>query len=407
MAIPIALAFAGAAIDLSRYHAERDRLQDFADSLALKGARELPLSSVTDRDISNSVSAAARGLARDTALGEFQISVAVDKQAASVKIFLTKSAPRSLMLANLAPYNQTIRVEAEAVARGGENVCVVALKPDGESLKTQQFAHISARACAVLSNSSAKTAIVATDKSLLEADLICSAGGFEGDANRFSPKSPMTDCPVYEDPLAERAPPPVGACTEFDYEVGFLNSTPGQGSAPLITTRLSPGVYCGGLQIHDLARVEFDPGVYVIKDGPLLVGKNSDLVGDGVGFFLTGDAATFTFEKNATVDLTAPRDGPMAGILFFEDRNAPLERNHTIYSEDARRLLGTFYLPRGALVIDTQKPVADQSAYTAIVARRLELLGKPTLVINADYSLTDVPVPSGLGPVGADVYLRE
>jgi hypothetical protein len=57
---------------------------------------------------------------------------------------------------------------------------------------------------------------------------------------------------------------------------------------------------------------------------------------------------------------------------------------------------GTIYLPVGDLVVDATNPVADQSAYTAIIAQHIELNKGPNLVLNADYDLTNVPAPEGL-----------
>ena len=48
-------------------------------------------------------------------------------------------------------------------------------------------------------------------------------------------------------------------------------------------------------------------------------------------------------------------------------------------------------------MIAAQAPVADSSAYTAIVVGRMWLRKGPTLVLNSDYAATDVPVPAGLG----------
>ena len=107
------------------------------------------------------------------------------------------------------------------------------------------------------------------------------------------------------------------------------------------------------------------------------------------------------------VSLTAEKNGPLAGILFFEDRSAPVDRVHRILSDDARTLLGTFYLSRGILSVASVKPIADQSAYTVIVAKKLQLTGSPSLVLNSNYAATDIPVPTGVGPVGGNTYLRE
>jgi hypothetical protein len=95
----------------------------------------------------------------------------------------------------------------------------------------------------------------------------------------------------------------------------------------------------------------------------------------------------------------------MAGVLFWEDASAPEDNKHFILSSNARQLLGTIYLPRGQLKIASIMPVADKSAYTAIVARTLQMSGSPTLVLNADYAGTDVPVPAGLGAIGGEVFL--
>jgi uncharacterized membrane protein len=40
--------------------------------------------------------------------------------------------------------------------------------------------------------------------------------------------------------------------------------------------------------------------------------------------------------------------------------------------------------------------VADQSAYTVIIVRRVQLKQAPNLVLNANYHQTDVPLPEGL-----------
>ncbi|HKH34594.1 MAG TPA: hypothetical protein VKA80_10610, partial [Beijerinckiaceae bacterium] len=118
------------------------------------------------------------------------------------------------------------------------------------------------------------------------------------------------------------------------------------------------------------------------------------------GFYLRGASATFEFAFDTTISLSAPKTGAMAGMLFFDDRNSKADK-HRIYSDNARKLLGTIYLPNGELHIDAKKPIADQSAYTVVVARRVELYSGPNLVLNANYGDTDVPVPKGVGPVAA------
>ncbi len=88
----------------------------------------------------------------------------------------------------------------------------------------------------------------------------------------------------------------------------------------------------------------------------------------------------------------------MAGILIAEDRRNPVGNAFEIYSNNARNLLGTIYLPQGRLHVAANNPVSDQAAYTIIVARRFTLSEGPTMVLNTNYGATDIPVPQGVGP---------
>ena len=71
-------------------------------------------------------------------------------------------------------------------------------------------------------------------------------------------------------------------------------------------------------------------------------------------------------------------------------------RLHQISSNNARRLLGTIYLSKSIFLVDSDAPVASESAYTAIVAGRIWLQKGPVLTLNANYQDTNVPVPPGL-----------
>jgi hypothetical protein len=149
------------------------------------------------------------------------------------------------------------------------------------------------------------------------------------------------------------------------------------------------------------------PGIYVMRDGPLRVDGGASLTGQHVGLFLTGTNALVEFELDSTISLIAPRDGVMAGLLMFENPAAPVLNQHRISSNDARVLLGTIYMPNAILRVDADRPVADRSAYTIIVVRRMELDAGPNLVMNSDYASSDVPVPDGIGRIGQKVSLAQ
>jgi len=186
---------------------------------------------------------------------------------------------------------------------------------------------------------------------------------------------------------------------------------------------LQPGVYCRGLKITNGAEVTLARGIYTIKDGPLIVDRGATLQGTDVAIYLKGNGANLTFDTASTIALSAPKDGPLAGFLIFDDPTGasalaippfPLPipilgdllspkgppREHKILSDNARTLIGTIYMPQGRLIIDATKPIADKSAYTVLVVRRIDLHDGPNLVLNSDYSASEVPVPKGVGPYG-------
>ena len=401
----------GAAVEYASLASRRATMQVAADSAALTAATELGLSNTSDQRIDSVVKSVAltklyeNGMPASGAAANISSQVLDGRSGVRVTISENVASAMGKML-NRASTD----LNAQAVARvaGQTKLCLLGLDTKGKGVVTlEKDAKLTASGCAVYSNSKDSAGMVGDQNATATASVICSAGGFSGKRAQFTP-SPTTDCPVISDPLASQAPPPVGTCgagnTDKKVEGGIVS--------------LPPGTYCG-LTLTKGAQVSLQKdGIYVIKDGPLVVEKKSALTGTNVVFYFTGDKAGLRFDSDSTISLTAPRSGPLAGLLMFDDRNVgnpvapplglnavipPLPsgvklREYRIVSDDARMLLGTIYLPGGRLVIDSKKPVADRSAYTVIVARRVELYEGPNLYLNTNYASTDIPLPKGVGP---------
>jgi hypothetical protein len=313
----------------------------------------------------------------------------------------------------------TITASATAKLSGSMPLCLLTLEPKAPAaLELEESAMMTATSCMVYSNSKNPGGLQAKDQATLKAGLICTAGGKAKTAGATVTPDPVTDCPVMADPLQSRTPPSDTTCR--------FNNTVISG----VVQTLQPGVYCGGLKVTNGADVTLASGVFIIKDGPLIVDKGATLRGANVGFYLTGPGSNLTFAADSTISLSAPKDGPLAGLLIFDDPtgasalaippyalpipivggllgkilNGP-PREHKILSDNARMLLGTIYMPKGRLIIDANKPIADKSAYTVLVVQRIDLHSGPNLILNSDYSATDVPVPPGVGPYGNSVKL--
>ncbi|CAN5313609.1 pilus assembly protein TadG-related protein [soil metagenome] len=384
MTLPCLLMAAGLALDVAIYVGKRASLQSLADASAVAGARELPLANATADHIRIvAVRYAQANVKEKKNIENMLFAVDVQRKEGTVTIDVAENwtpAFAHLFSAGVTPI--TVSATARVVSSG--NICALSLNSkDSKSIQLDVAAHIQAPECAVYANSSNAEAIRLDGGSSITASLICAVGGASGASSAYRPGA-LTDCPAFSDPLASRPLPVFGGCDYQDYTIKDAVKT------------LSPGVYCAGLKIGGNAKVTLNPGIYVIKEGKLEVSGSATLTGTNVGFVLTGKTTLFEFTKDSQIHLEGPEDGPMAGILFFEDPTTASEKKSRINSDYASVLLGTFYMPKGTLLIDAEKPVAGGSAYTAIIADRIELTGNPILVLNSDYGSTKVPVPAGL-----------
>lgn len=394
--LPVLFSIVGGTLDYAMLVRQKTQLQEAADAAAKAAAKEFTLIDTSKHDISAITQAKVSAMVRaDTAASAGELVVTGLAQLQPLQVTVVAHQDFNAPFGVLRGKASRISVRSVAQVIGRPHICVIGLDEEaGGTIELLSQARMTGQNCAIYSNSLSSDGIKAKNSAILSASVICSAGGTDGGAKSFSP-APYTDCPVVSDPLADRIAPPVGACKATGLKLVSQSAT------------LVPGVYCGGLEISGASVVALSPGIYVMKDGPLLVKDTASLSGDGVGVFLTGPDAVFKFETDTTISLAAPKGGLMAGLLFYEARNQAVAATHEILSDNARTLLGTIYLPRGHLLVDAKKPVADQSAYTAIVVRTLRLYSGPNLVLNTNYDQTTVPVPEGIKGVGQPVALVE
>lgn len=383
----------GVAVDYGTMVAKRSDLQAAADAGSIAAARELTLANTLDSQVrSVARQMVAAQLAGSTDSGDLSISVSIDRQNTEVTVDITEKWIPYFSHFLGASFSE---MSASALAQiiGSGKVCVIGLEPsETRTISLKREATLTAPSCGVISNSTSSTGIyTASTSATITAGLICTAGGFGGPTGSYEPK-PVNDCPPTEDPLSDRIPPNVGACDHTNLIV--------EESATLY-----PGTYCGGVDIAGDIAVRLESGVYIMSGGPLAVGGKARLMGENVGFYLTGSNALINLGPNTSISLTAPKEDNLAGLLFFEDRNVATGEMHRISSNDARLLLGTIYLSRNTLSVDANAPVADESAYTAIIARKLLLDAGPNLVLNSNYSATDIPISNALSGVGGRIVL--
>ncbi len=430
VALPVLLASVSAGVEYGRLLYRKAQLQSAADAGVLTGANMLKLANADDASVSSVTQQTIQAQARTPADRTTSITIEIGDKRSSVAAVVEETVP-SIMGKLLSLPSTTLIVRAKGQLVGSARLCLLALDPSAKgAFGLQKNAKVTADGCSLYSNSANASGILGKDSATAYALSICSAGGFDGAKALFTP-APFTDCAPIGDPLKDRPlPTPDYTCVALGPWVNPLFKKP-PGPTNVVTgiVTLDPGTYCGGLRITETANVKLRAGTYVMKDGPLIVDKKATMVGDGVGFFFTGDKGGLLFDKDSTISLTAPTSGLMAGLLMAEQRTvidpvpvpidtyvtpppppppgpAPPMRQYRIISDNARTMLGTIYLPAGRLIIDSSRPVADQSAYTVIVARQINLYEGPNLTLNANYGSTLVPVPDGVGPKSGTAALR-
>jgi hypothetical protein len=394
LALPVLLGVTALTIDASVINHQKDWMQNVADEVSLAVAKELHLhGDRLDQIQSVGVSRAEAVIGVSSFAGRpHSVDVLADQEGGTVEVKLTMVAKPFFPAAVWS--ENPIVVTSTAQAYGNARLCVLGLNSSsGDTVIADNSASLAANECAVQSNSSDASGLRVKNGSAVTAAFVCTAGGYDASSGGSIDPDPEVDCPRLEDPLSARTPPSFSGCDFNDLVIDAGTQT------------ISPGVYCGGLTIQGSADVVAAAGTYVFSGGKLVVKNNARFAGDHVSLYFADDAALLEFIDSARIRLTAPKEGPMAGMLIMEAATVPPGRSFTIKSPFADVLLGTIYLPKGVLTVESTGNVAEESAFTVIVADRINVT-TADLVVNSDYAGTDVPVPDGLGPTSSMVTLH-
>ena len=117
------------------------------------------------------------------------------------------------------------------------------------------------------------------------------------------------------------------------------------------TESISPGVYCGGIEVTGGATLNLEPGTYILDRGNFAVGGDSIVNGTGVTIILTSHTGssygTIAIRAGSAIAISAPALGAPAGVpgmALWVDGRAPAEAD--IFEGGAsQNINGTIYLP--------------------------------------------------------------
>lgn len=383
LAMPVIAILALGGIDLASVSADKQKLQDVADSAALMAAKQLGMAD--NNGLAERTKAAMAAQVADLA-GRLTYTAAVtpDTEEGLVQVQLTVN--RNSFFANMLPpggWNFTITANAQQM--GTTPLCVLSFGEDkGDLIEMRDSAAVLAPGCLVHSNSDVKVQQSAS----LSAGVVQASGLASG----LITPAPQTDAPVIDDPFSTMAiNPPGGLCSPLDRV------------AELLPVVLLPGVHCGNISAIKSSTITLLPGEHYFQKGKLELKESATLVGDNV-VLIFGKDAQFQFKDNSIVSLRGRRQGAYAGFVIATTRDN--QNTFEISSSSARELLGTVYVPNAELLVRGANKVADQSAWTVIVTRSMMLRDNPDLVINKNYAGSNVPVPGGVGNKASSGVVR-
>lgn len=239
---------------------------------------------------------------------------------------------------------QGFNIEVESVASlqqvGTPPACITTLDPSqNQSLILNSGAQINALGCTINVHSQSNPAVIFNSGILLNTESTCIAGSNVINNAGLNAGTDFTlNCDVGTDPLAGTVQEPL---------FSTCNGHPNTISGP---TTLQPGVYCGGLIFNGGPDVEFEPGLYIIRNGNWLVNGGS-WEGEGVTFYFE-DTSIIQFNSNVDIDLSAPDNGIFEDILFAETPGLP-ESNFILNDTDAFDISGAIYLPSRNVTINS------------------------------------------------------
>lgn len=388
----VVLTFVGLAIDTGHLQLVKVRAQTAADAAAMGAVQELKANASADEVAAARADAARNGFTH----GQEGVTVSVANPPATgyytgdptaVEVTIRRAVHTFFM--SLAGFH-TMDVSARSVARRGPGTtCMRILDPAASSAVSASGGVIVQVNCGVGINSSSNTALSVSGGSRLTATAIDVTGNYTISGGSYVSPSPAIHVPAETDPLAHVAAPSVGGCTTTNYSI----------SSGAVAT-ISEGVYCGGISISGGARLTLNAGTYILKGGGISVSGGGILTGSGVTFYNTfGGGYSYgavSFSGGTTITLSAPTTGPLAGILFFQDRNLTSGAASSFSGGASSRLNGALYFPKTALSYSG----GTGTEYTIIVAKTISFSGGTTL--NNDY----LSLPNG-PPVKGSAVLAE
>jgi Putative Flp pilus-assembly TadE/G-like len=390
----VLVAFLGLAIDAGYLELVKTRMQTAADAAALGGVQEIKMNGVAN------LLAAARN---DAALngftdGQHAVTVTVHNPPSGGYSAADSTGVEVVVAQQVSTFfmgivgSWSVNLQARAVAhQGSGTTCLHVLDQAAAAAFSASGGANVQISCGVQVESASATAFKVWGGTTVTASSIGVFGG-SSVVNATVTPTPVTGTPRQGDPLAYVLAPAVGnTCPN-------LNTSIGGG----LTRTLNPGIYCNGITLSNGSNITFNPGTYILKGGGLDIGGGVTATGSGVTFYNTAGGGytygPFTFHNGPNITFSAPTTGPLAGILFFQDRGIVSPLVNSLFGGSTFSLVGSLYFPTTPISYSGGTNVSG--TYSIIVAKTATFSGGCKM--NNDYS----SLPGG-NPIKGNALISE
>ncbi|MES2907173.1 MAG: pilus assembly protein TadG-related protein [Pseudomonadota bacterium] len=303
----------------------------------------------------------------------------------SQAVEVTTSRPQPRFFSKLFLNSEPLAISRAVASRQPfGSACVLSLASSGaNALLIQGSSTIDLTNCSAASNSIDNVAISITGSSSLTTYSLYTAGGYEqgGSANLITSNGAITNGAALADPYSGLSLPSYSGCARNNYN-------------EKATATINPGVYCNGMSFGSKAVVTMSPGTYIVDRGSFDVNAGARVTGNGVTIILTSSTgsnyANVNVSGGATVSLSAPTSSAYAGMLFYQDRNAPIATNsNKLNGGSSTNYVGALYFPQQELEF-TGNNSSNSGACTKIIARTVSFSGNSYLSNNCPASVATV-----------------
>lgn len=400
--LPAILGFIGLGVETAYWYMNERDLQSTTDAAAVAAAYKI--------NTSGSVTTAAQteitrngytvSTSPSPSIGNVSVTVAnpptsgtYSGNSNAVKVTVTQ--PQDIGIASLFLTSASVSTTATALKQSSGEACLLALNSSASgAIDLSGGAQVNMSTCVAAANSTSSSAIDVTGGADLTVTNVHTPGNYSvsGTGSSIVNSSPnVTGGSAVTNPYASYTNPTYSGC---DYS----GHTQIDGSVTL-----SEGVFCGDLTFKNGSNVTLNPGTYVIKGGNLTF--KEAITGTGVTFVLTGDPSsttgTVSVNAGASLNLTAPTaadttgsiTGNYAGMVFYQDQNAPTGANNNFNGGSTMSITGAMYFKNQEVTFNGGS--STTSTCLKIVADTIKITGNANMTTSCPTTVPDIDMPGG------------